>query len=209
MSIQFDVDGFASVDISKDEARTSLANYFATNAGRYFDDFARNSDPGRFTADDVAAVATLSVPLEAGSVIGLLVDRADTLAALLGDPRMPEPRATLWEVDPSVLEPDQPLALIYEELKRIPGISYVRASKLLAAKRPHLVPIRDSVVEQLLKAGTDWWRPMREVVSDALVRSGIESASAGLPLDGVSLLRRLDVILWSKGKQRGLGTRRT
>ena len=85
---------------------------------------------------------------------------------------------------------------------------YVRASKLLAGKRPHLVPIRDSVVEQLLGAGTDYWTPMRDILSDPELRRTLKFISNGVAPPNVSLLRRLDVILWMEGKAQGLGTRR-
>jgi hypothetical protein len=74
----------------------------------------------------------------------------------------------------------------------------VRASKLLAAKRPHLIPIRDSAVSELLRAGKKWWLPMLEVVSDEQIRTNIAELSKTVPAD-VSVLRRLDVILWMEG----------
>jgi hypothetical protein len=56
---------------------------------------------------------------------------------------------------------DGPLANLYAGLSDVRKISYVSVSKLLAAKRPALVPIRDRVIETLLGAGERWWAPMR------------------------------------------------
>ena len=60
---------------------------------------------------------------------------------------------------------NSPLATLYTALKSLDQAHYVRASKLLAAKRPGLVPIRDSVVEEFLGAGERWWSPYRELVT--------------------------------------------
>ncbi len=74
-----------------------------------------------------------------------------------------------------------------------------KTSKLLAAKRPYLVPIRDSVVEHLLGAGKAWWAPMRELAKDERVRTLVDHVSAEVVPDNVSYLRRLDVVLWTHG----------
>lgn len=209
MGFDFDIREFVSDPKSATTARDSIKRYFSQNTGRHFERFAGRADARRFTSDDVAAVATLSVPLDGESVVGLLLTHADRLTELLNSPALPSREATIWEVEPTTLAADQPLSMIYDELKRIPGINYVRASKLLAGKRPHLVPIRDTVVEQLLGAGSDYWAPMREVFSDPEIRRSLEFVSDGVVPSDVSLLRRLDVILWMEGKARGLGTRRS
>lgn len=209
MGFDFDIHGFVSDSKNATTARDSLERYFSQNTGRHFERFASRADARRFTSDDVAAIATLSVPLDGEAVVGLLLTHADRLTELLNSPALPPREAAIWEVDATALAADQPLSMIYNELKRIPGINYVRASKLLAGKRPHLVPIRDSVVEQLLGAGTDYWAPMRDVLGDPELRRSLEIVSDGVVPSDVSLLRRLDVILWMEGEARGLGTRRS
>jgi hypothetical protein len=59
--------------------------------------------------------------------------------------------------------------------------------------------IRDSVVERLLGARERWWIPMQHLASDPRLRRLIDEASAGVVPDHVTYLRRVDVVLWSKG----------
>lgn len=115
--------------------------------------------------------------------------------------RCPGPDIDLWDIGGEAIADGSPLAEMYNALKTIDQISYVRASKLLACKRPRLVPVRDTVVEDLLNAKTEWWGPMKEVVSDQSVRETIDRLSPDPVSESVSLLRRLDVILWMEGKR--------
>lgn len=73
-----------------------------------------------------------------------------------------------------------------------------RTSKLLAAKRPHLISIHDSVVEKAFgKSGSaDHWTDMRDLFKEnpELVKKLKEvSKAAG---KDISAIRALDVILW-------------
>ncbi len=202
-----DVIGFngvaAFIENNQDRARDLLARYFATDAGddgytgRWFEHFSALSDPMHLDANDVAAAATLSVPLEGRVVAGLFEKAADFDELLAAAPLR---SVTLWDVDDSALDEDAPLAQAYRLLRSIPGVGKVTASKLLACKRPDLVPIRDRVVEQLLGAGDAWWRPWRDVVADETLRTTIESITPDVVPAGTSMLRRLDVILWMAGK---------
>lgn len=51
---------------------------------------------------------------------------------------------------------------LYESIREFQGMGWARTSKLLAAKRPRLIPIRDSVVQRKLGASTMWWQSMLE-----------------------------------------------
>ena len=197
-------DGIAEfVEGNTERCSEMLQRYFNPDgpnggfAGRWFEYFSIRSDPMHLDANDVAAAAALSVPLD-GRALSSLFARAGELDELL---RHSPTRATpLWEVDEAVLAAGSPLWSAYDLLRSIPGVGYVRASKLLACKRPNLVPIRDTVVEQLLGAGTSWWRPWRDVVSNERLRTAVDALTPSAVPDGTSLLRRLDVILWMFGK---------
>jgi len=130
--------------------------------------------------------------------VASLFTKADEFDALLA--RAPKRAVPLWEVDDADLAEDAPLAEAYRLLRSIPNAGKVTASKLLACKRPNLVPIRDSVVEQLLGAGELWWRPWRDVVANETIRTTIEAITPPAVPAGTSVLRRLDVILWMVGK---------
>lgn len=177
-----------------------LDQYFSSYIGRYFECFVARSSPDRFTGEDLCAAATLSVPFTGDAAADLLIERADHFNSLLNAEGMPPSSADLRSVNEEALADDSPLATLYAELKSLDQVSYVRASKLLAAKRPALVPIRDSVVEKFLGAGDAWWHPYRELVTLDGVADRLFRLSPTVPND-VTLLRRIDVALWMAGKQ--------
>ena len=196
-------DGIASFIAGKQgQATRWLAQYFSADAeqrytGRWFEYFSARSDPWHLDANDVAAATALSVPLD-GQTLQKLFERAEEFDAHLAD--APGPQATIWEVDEVDLADDAPLSLAYGVLTSVRGISYVTASKLLACKRPHLVPIRDTVVESVLGAGTEWWSPWRQVMLDKDLRDLVERLTPSEVPPHTSTLRRIDVILWRAGK---------
>jgi len=58
-----------------------------------------------------------------------------------------------------------PFMRLHAAVEALPGAGRVVCSKLLAAKFPHLIPIRDSQVEKLLgiKPIGSWWKPLHEI----------------------------------------------
>jgi hypothetical protein len=78
------------------------------------------------------------------------------------------------------------------------GLGGVKASKLMAAKYPGLVPIFDSQVSQLLGVTNNdpWWKPMRELVIE--VKPVLNKLTLARGDIQVTTLRKLDVVLWMK-----------
>ena len=75
-------------------------------------------------------------------------------------------------------------------------------SKLMATKFPELIPIRDSRVEALLECTGhhEWWKPMHRLLSETRkALSSLEIFNASIE---VSLLRKLDVVLWMEASDR-------
>ena len=195
---------------SDDAAVDLLRRYYGSTyldagcyTGAYFDSWApqnRAADSNRFTADDLVAITFLSVEVDARAARELLVTRASRLAELL-DAVGPD-RDLVDETHG--LTPDAPLRLLETELKSIKDIGTTKATKLMARKRPRLVPIYDTVVTRVLNTKLVHRDPIREALRanggalDARLRS-IRS-KAGLP-DEISALRVLDVIAWMYGKQ--------
>lgn len=74
-------------------------------------------------------------------------------------------------------------------------------SKLLAAKRPHLLPIWDTFVEQATSVGTkDYWLKFQYVLADDDRRvwtwlGSLRSKAPNVP-SSIPELRILDVLLW-------------
>jgi hypothetical protein len=183
-----------------DQIVQDYRDYFGSFTGRHFEEFIARSDPNRFISEDVAALSCLSVELSGSATAELLVSRADEMNELLNAPGMPEATADLRHVDRAVIADTSPLSNAYEQLRSVDGIGYVRASKLLAAKRPALVPIRDRVVETFLDAGDAWWAPYFDLVQDPEVDERVQELSEVVP-ERVSFLRRVDVALWMAGQR--------
>ena len=204
MTFRFDINVYVATHA--DQVRRDLETYYAEPddpsggyTGRHFDRLSRDSDPNSFNPHDVAGLATLGVELTGRAVSQLFYDRADELHARLQ--RCPGPEATLWEVDEAEISAGSELAGLYDALKGLDGVGYVRASKLLSSKRPRLVPIRDSVVESLLGAEQSWWGPMCNAFRAHDLAGRLRSIADGVAPDYVSELRLLDVALWMEGRR--------
>lgn len=151
----------------------------------------RSPDPNRFTHEDLLAVATLSVPLQGRSVEAMIA-RADSLADLLQKVR------DVHIADSS----DADLAELFElqrALDEVPGVGPVTRSKLLARKRPSLVPIRDQHVLRAfgIAPNGSLTEPLRSAVRadrSALRQLARVREEAGVP--DIADLRVLDVIVW-------------
>jgi hypothetical protein len=163
----------------------------------------RARDTDRFTADDLVAVTFLSVRVGPVAAHSLLVSRADELAELLRetgpDRDFADEAAPLTEASPQWR--------LHSALRRETGIGPTIASKLMARKRPRLVPIYDSVVGAVTGTTRLQWEPLRQALRTdgrALHHRLIElRRAAGLP-EAVSALRVLDVIAWREGKASGM-----
>jgi len=182
---------------NRTQAIDDLTRYFTNYTGRWFEYFSERSNPLHIDANDIAACGALSVELK-GKVIDGLIARADEIDARLAG--CPPVDARLWTVDP---DSDQYAAIsdLYGFVRRIDGMGPVNTSKLLACKRPHFVPIRDTVVESLLGAGDLWWAPWHEALSDPKLVDLVEDITPSNVPANASILRRLDIILWMHGKR--------
>jgi len=181
-------------------SREGVANY----SGQYFERFIEMSTAERFTAFDVLAAESLSVdvPSDIGHwLVRPVSDRDNLLRNCLEDFSHGQ---SLWDCDPKLLADDGNLSRLYLKLKDQKGLGKVTTSKLLATKFPNIVPIRDSLVEQVLGWSDQaaWWIPMRK-----LMLAEVHQVVSNLPLpDGapaVTTLRKLDVVLWMEARSCG------
>lgn len=69
------------------------------------------------------------------------------------------------------------------------------AGKLMARKRPRLIPVYDDVVRCVLGHPTRVWRTLDAVLADGRVQDEVEALQPCTPA-GVSRLRTLDVAVW-------------
>lgn len=171
-------------------------------AGAYFDSWAPQdlaANANRFTADDLVAITFLSVNLRASAARELLVTRAAWFTELL---EAVGPDRDLVD-EAEELTVDTPIWVLEQELRSVHDIGRTKATKLMARKRPRLVPIYDVVIGRVLNTKIIHREPIRELLradSGALhTRLEVIRFKAGLPED-ISALRVLDVISWMDGK---------
>ncbi|HSH59276.1 MAG TPA: DUF6308 family protein [Acidimicrobiales bacterium] len=140
----------SSRGLPKSRPREDLRAYFREDhrgyTGSWFERIVDSDHPNRITPRDVAAVATLSVKVPAHVTIWLLGDGAERVRALRE--QIPVDQA-IWDVDAD-LGPDGPAEELWQALRKATWaghskrMGFTKTSKLLAAKRPHLIPIYDS-----------------------------------------------------------------
>jgi hypothetical protein len=161
----------------------------------------RAAFPDTFTADDLQAVAFLSADIGVRAAVELLDRqraRFETLLQAVGPDRdlvdEGEPITHSW-----------PATVLNRALRELPGIGPTRASKLIARKRPRLVPIYDSVIDEHVLAGSGrLWEPLRRALRQddrALHRHLLDLRSAAGLSEVVSPLRVFDVIAWREGRR--------
>jgi hypothetical protein len=191
-----------------DRAAQAVRRYFAPReeggfTGAYFERLGGGGDRPEvadvFTAEDLVAVSMLSVRIEGHAAVELLIRRSDRLSDLL--------RAVPTDVSLSDLNGDDlsetwaPRA-VYRELRSVGSIGPTTASKLLARKRPHLVPVYDSVVDRELSlVDGDLWRPLHAwLVADGGVNERhLAQIRDRADVPDISLLRIFDVLAWMTG----------
>ena len=169
--------------------------------GAYFDTWApAQNDPNAFTADDLLAVGFLSVVVPPLAARQLLDARAAEFAALLR--QVGADRDLADQAEP--VTEDQPASQLYRTVRRLPGVGRTIGTKLLARKRPRLVPIYDSVVARISGIGDYHWEPLRQALrADGLHDRLLDlREQAGLG-PHVSALRVLDAVTWMEGKAAG------
>ncbi|MEU2169569.1 DUF6308 family protein [Micromonospora chersina] len=161
------------------------------------------------TAEDLVAVELLSVRVPPRTAL-------DLLQGALGDAVTAELREipTTIELGSAEASPliDRrgPADRAWRLLKNADGIGWVVAGKLLARKRPKLVPVYDEVVSCAFRTRKGFWcwlhgmlTEENKVLAERLTRL---RRRAGLP-DAISLLRVLDVVVWMRHRDEHTGYR--
>jgi hypothetical protein len=158
-------------------------------AGANFDTLGVN-ELDRVGPDDLLAVSMLDIRIRPRALQRLLGPGQEQIAQLLT--RLPT-EVDLWDAT----EDDHAAIDTADRwLRRLDGFGPVAASKLLARKRPRLVPVVDRVVLDELKQAHDAYTACRHGLArwldDAHLQQRLHELSARLP-DPVSPLRALDV----------------
>lgn len=183
-----------------------LRRYFGTSGspeaftGRHFDVLIDAHSPYRYTADDLVAVSMLSVNVPPESAAWLLGVSGDALEVSRLLRRIPAD-VDIWD-HRADLGRDSAAWELWSLLDARAGLGPTITSKLMAAKRPRLVPVQDQVVWNALMGAevTGYWEAWRDHLRGSLgqklvVACDVLRAQAKLPV-AITTLRILDVVIW-------------
>jgi hypothetical protein len=178
---------------------------------------APSRDVNRVTSDDLIAVSFLSVDVPGEAAFGILETHAalisDLLAQIPVDLDMADVPADEFD---KVLGDASPALQLWHVLRGRDtgrwGMGETRTSKLMARKRPLLVPVYDSVVGHLMSPGlgsAGQWKRWHTSLTDGtgLPQRLQEIRRVSGVTDPISDLRVMDIVLWMYGTGTATGER--
>ena len=148
-----------------------------------------------FTDADIVAVSMLSVDVPAQAVIELMLRRRGELTELLEN--IPA-NVDLHRAPAELIKDGSTAWRLWETLDSIPGLGDTTVSKLLARKRPRLLPIYDKYVAQYLGPVRDYWEALRHALSADNDELALRLRGIGdrVGASGLSILRVFDIVAW-------------
>ena len=157
------------------------------------------------TAEDLIALSLLSVPVNGEAALYLLEKKSHEISDLLAE--LPTD-TDLADLAPEELGDAWPARALWRIVRRASDFGPVRTSKLLARKRPCLIPITDQGVETILGSDDNRWRSLNEALNTpvdgatTLQQLLIQlREDSGIPAY-ISAIRVLDVVAWMEWKHR-------
>lgn len=144
----------------------------------------------KFVADDLVAVSLLSVNVPARAALYLLDDSTGSLGTAL--------RAIPTDIDLVDAEDNHLVAAdqLWYEVRSLQDVGRTTTSKLVARKRPRLVPVQDTVTMAALGEPKRFTEPLREKLRAGLHEELVELRQQSAIPPKVTALRVLDVLLW-------------
>lgn len=210
---QFFTDGLRATHVRTDVS-SALGNYFGRKSGGFtgsqFESLIKDSDPFVITAQDLIAITTLSVEVPARAMLWILSDNGQReISKHLRE--IPDD-IDIWDDQAGDIFSDGGHVMkLWRALGRanwpvpepgggLGGIT--KRSKILAAKRPRLIPVLDRVVKGTLPESENIWVSIQNVLRVEDYRTKLMKVlqHAEVP-DSVSLLRRIDVVIWINNEQ--------
>ena len=194
-------------DERRDEAVAALVDYFERYTGSWFERLADNDYPNVITERDILAVSTLNVDIPASTTIWLLNDGAPQVTDLLS--LIPANQA-IWDPEADLTEsgPAWKLWNVLRENKwpndgGATHISTTKISKLLAVKRPNLIPVEDKYIRNAVFGGVEpanYWEPWKRLhcsEDGAALRSvASEVRTESKVPETLPILRVIDIAIW-------------
>jgi hypothetical protein len=195
-----------------DAAAAAIVRHLDTTSG-HFDRLSQQSDPQRITADDIVACSMLDYSVPAPAAAWILSAEGQWLTTeILADIPSDD---DLWSCGaPSILRAADLFQLLRAPTSQLegdqetPALGQATATRLLAAKRPRLVPIDDRQIRQTLRYKKDalWFRRWRDIMDDELIglaRTARHLAGSDRPAAvSLSELRVLDIVVRQRARER-------
>jgi hypothetical protein len=205
---QFFVDGVNATQVRPD-VEPALKRYFSTKGegftGSQFENLIKDSNPYAITERDLIAITTLSVDVPARAALWILSKEgqneiSEHLQQIGEDTDIWDPRVN------DIFADNGPVMDLWRKLEKanwpspksgggLGGIT--KRSKILAAKRPRMIPVLDRVVMGTLPVSENRWISIQNVLMNEEYRTKLQKAldHEHVP-ESVSLLRRIDVVIW-------------
>jgi Family of unknown function (DUF6308) len=178
----------------------AVGRYFESDssfAGRTFDahgdsDALGDNPPDKITPDDLLAVTLLDVSWTPRAVRALLCDQADEVNEKL---RAISTSTTFWDDSSQGCDELAKVDELWRVVDDFDWVGETKTSKLLARKRPWLVPITDSIIISAVGNSGKTWLTLRHCFKQETFREAVKSLRPP-GLGDVSLLRIFDVAIW-------------
>lgn len=198
-----------ALDLNRGNLKVLLENYFLQDdAGSHFETLGGGGDSAHakygITSYDILSLSCMSMEIKARPMLKLLEgDEGSQMAALLE--QIPSD-VDLSGAPKAILARDSAAWKAWD-LLRGTGFGPSGTSKLLARKRPRLIPVLDSVVRcamGLPSAPVDDWKWAWGIWNDtnydvaAHVRAIQDAATHHPDIANLSLLRVLDIVIWAE-----------
>ncbi|MEV4507436.1 DUF6308 family protein [Dactylosporangium sp. NPDC049525] len=199
------------------QSKLDLQRYFAAGprpgdappfTGSRFERLAGGGDRAAswdvITADDLVAVEMLNVRVPARVALHLLEgELGNTITRELRE--IPVDAVLGTEKSAARVAVNSPASNAWHLLKNCDDVGWVTAGKLLARKRPRLIPVYDRVVRCAYGAPKGFWLWLDGMLQkrDGVLAQRLATLreAAGLP-DEISALRVLDVTIWMRHRKR-------
>jgi hypothetical protein len=183
-----------------------LREYLASDDGRprftgsLFDTLGGGGDVpecrNRYASDDIVATTMLAVDVPREAAAWMLVSGSADLTRLLEE--IPA-EVDLIDADRTLIEDNSPADRLWGLLKERDGIGWVIAGKLVARKRPRLIPVYDDVVRTAVGAPKDFWLALWEQFRDnGSLSTELRRVRSDAGADRLSSLRVLDIVIWMR-----------
>lgn len=193
---------------SADSAR-KLKSYLAKRSGCHFETFqASESKPNEITPSDLLAVSQLSMKIGGYNVRDSISEKAviklfekSIQAKISKSLALIKPDWRLETISLNNLKIfNNAIAELWPILRYEVGLKKVATFKLLARKRPHMCPIRDSFAERALGRPEDWYASWQDAFKqEPKIVSKLKKLRDGYSgAKHLSLLRVADIIIWER-----------